>query len=173
MHPPRDSPQSYPQNSFLGQGRGVVEYSTREGIRVGGGSWAVPKLSLSPHGAPGRRAPWDSNLPPLLCNRLSLVPLTSTSPTAESLGTWVCGGGEGNPISLPSIWPGGQRAGGPSGPARVGEGLAVAVPTGRGRGGALETARACGSSCITLFHRPSLSVSPPTKPQSRKLARPR
>ena len=101
MHPPRDSPQSYPQNSFLGQGRGVVEYSTREGIRVGGGSWAVPKLSLSPHGAPSRRAPWDSNLPPLLCNRLSLVPLTSTSPTAESLGTWVCGGGEGNPISLP------------------------------------------------------------------------
>lgn len=49
----------------------------------------------------------------------------------------------------------------------------MAVPKGRGRGGALETARACGSSCITLFHRPSLSVSPPAKPQSRKLAGPR
>lgn len=49
----------------------------------------------------------------------------------------------------------------------------MAVPKGRGRGGALETARACGSNCITLFHRPSLLVSLPTKPQSRKLDRPR
>lgn len=80
--------------------------------------------------------------------------------------------GRGIQSPFPSIWPGGQRAGGPSGPARVGEGPTAAVPRGGG-GAALRRQREpAGSNCITLFHRPPLStlVSPTPKPQSRKQA---
>lgn len=80
--------------------------------------------------------PSQSRYSPPFGNRLMRAPLTSTSPLKLNLlapgCVWV---GRGIQSPFPSIWPSGQRAGGPSGPARVGEEPAVAVPRGRGRSG--------------------------------------
>lgn len=125
-------------------------------MRAAGGAGLVP----SPPPAPPH--PWGANLPsPPLLNRLSLVPLTSTSP--HSRVSWhlrVCGwGGESN---LPSP---------PSGLVDKGQGDHLVPPEwGRGPKGPRRAAlwrqrEPAGSNCITLFHRPPFVPSPP-KPQS-------